>query len=408
MNGARLARGGALLVAGSIGGRLIQAVAYALLARRLDPADFGTLALAAIAINALQLLPGLGLGTALLAQPGDPRPAARSAVTVALIGGGGVALLAALVAATLHARGAVAVAELVLLLAVALLFQGPGAVAGALLDRELRFGARVVADLLGSVAFLLASLAAAAAGLGAPSLAVGLVAAAAVQSLAAMRLARVAPTFAPELALLRRTAGLGALVVATSLLQWLFTSGDLWSIEQRFGRDAVGCYSTALQLATVPASALGVVSGRLALPALVRARESGAAATAFRRISAVATLLAALACALFIVAADPLIHFVYGDRFLGAAPLLPLVALGACAKVVGGLAGPALLAGGKARVAFALVLTQNLVALPLAALAPEEFGAAGVALVYSVVQLAACAFAFVVGSRCLVPRGALA
>ena len=119
-------------------------------------------------------------------------------------------------------------------------------------------------------------------------------------------------------------------------------------------------------------------------------------------------LLAALACTLFIVASDPLITLVYGERFMGAAPLLPLVALGACAKVVGGLAGPALLAGGKAPVAFALVLAQNLVALPLAALTPEAFGAAGIALVYSVVQLLACAIAFVVGSRCLVPRGAVA
>lgn len=403
----QLERAGLLLAGGALASRLIQALAYALLARSLAPADFGTLALAAVAVNALQLLPGLGLGTALLAQPVEPRAMARSAVTLALLGGGVVALLAGAIAWRMRAHGAGPVAPLVALLGVALLFQAPGAVAGALLDRELRFGARVAADVLSALAYLAASVTAAFLGFGAAALAIGLIAAAATQSGATLVQARLLPTTAPDLAALRTTAKLGALVVAMSLLQWLFTSIDLVVIERRFGREAVGCYSTALQLALVPATALGVLSGRIALPALVHARRGGtltttaAAASGFRQACSVAALLAAAACALFTVAPQPIVALLYGERFAGAASLLPIVAIGAFAKVLGALAGPALLACGRARTACGVLLAQVGLALPLATWMPAEFGVAGVALIFSAVQAGACIVAFVLGARAL-------
>src|SRR5438046_592936 len=73
-------------------------------ARVLEPADFGALALASVPVNALALFPALGLGTALLAQRENPRPTARSAVTVALCSGALLALIAA-GAGALVARG---------------------------------------------------------------------------------------------------------------------------------------------------------------------------------------------------------------------------------------------------------------------------------------------------------------
>ncbi|MBL8842579.1 MAG: oligosaccharide flippase family protein [Planctomycetes bacterium] len=405
----RFTRDGALLAGGALASRLLQAAAYALLARMVPASDFGTLALAAIALNALALLPGLGLGTALVARGDDPRPAARSAVTAALLGGGAVALLALLIALVVRQKGDPAVAELIALLGVALLFQGPGVVAGALLDRERRFGARVAADLVGGLGYLLVAAIAAALGAGAKALALGLVAAAALQSLVALRAARLAPTLRLDRAALKAPARLGSLLLLTALLQWAFTSADLALIERRFGRDAVGCYATAMQLAMVPAGALGLLSGRLALPALVAARtRPDGGGRGFLQASGIAALLAAAACATMVLFARPLIDLLYGANFAGAVPLLPLLALSAFARVLGGLAGPALLACGGARVACTLVAAQLAVALPAGALVPAEFGAGGVALVFALVQVAACAIAFALGSARLALPGAAA
>lgn len=394
-----LRRGSATIAAGAIASRLLQFAAYALLARILVPADFGALSIASAAVNALALLPGLGLGTALLAHERDPRPLARTALTAALLGGVGVAGLAVAIGAVVARHEGGEIGGLVMLLGVALLFQGPGAVAGALLDRELRFGARVACDLAGSCAFAVVAVVAARVGLRSSALALGLIASAAVQSLAALAATRLAPTLKPRWRELRGASRLGAIVLATTLLQWLFVSSDLFWIERRFGRDAVGLYSTALQLAMVPATALGLFSSRLALPALVHARDSGARrGPGFLRATAFAAALAAVPFALFVVAPGPLIAMLYGTRFAAAAPLLPLLAIHSFARVLGGLAGPALLSTGLARASLALVLAQNLVALPLAGLVPAEYGAAGVALVYSLTAAVACVVALRVGA----------
>jgi PST family polysaccharide transporter len=394
-----LKRGSATIAAGAIASRLLQFAAYALLARILVPADFGALSIASAAVNALALLPGLGLWTALLAHERDPRPLARTALTAALLGGVAVAGLAVAIGAVVAHHEGGEIGGLVLLLGVALLFQGPGTVAGALLDREMRFGARVGCDLAGAVAFAVVAVVAARLGLRASALALGLIASAAVQSFTALAATRLIPTLQPRWRELRGASRLGAIVLATTLLQWLFVSSDLFWIEHRCGRDAVGFYSTALQLAMVPATALGLFSSRLALPALVHARDSGARrGPGFLRATAFAAALAAVPFALFVVAPSPLIALLYGSRFAAAAPLLPLLAIHSFARVLGGLAGPALLSTGLARASLALVLAQDLVALPLAGLVPAEYGAAGIALVYSLTAAVACVVALRVGA----------
>ncbi len=404
----RLTRDGALLAGGALCSRLLQAAGYALLARALPPSDFGTLALAAIAINALTLLPGFGLGTALLARREDPRPVAPGAVTAALLGGVFVTLLACAIAWFVDRHGDPQVAALIVLLGVALLFQGPGVVAGALLDRERRYGARVAADLAGALASLVVAITAARCGAGARALALGLVAAAATQSLVALRAARLWPSWRLERESLRGPMRLGGLVLLTALLQWVFTAADVAILEWRCGREAVGCYSTAMQLAMVPASALGLLSGRLALPALMQARvQNRDASRGFLRASQLAAFFAAAACVVMVAGARPLVAFLYGERFAAAAPLLPILALSAFARVLGGLAGPALLACGRARTACLLVAAQVALALPAALLVPVEFGAGAIALVFTLVQVAACAFAFTLGANGLsLPRAA--
>jgi PST family polysaccharide transporter len=402
----QLRRAGATIAAGAVVSRLLQLAAYALLARRLAPADFGALSLASVAVNALALLPGLGLGTALLAQRADPRPVARTALSAALLGGVGVVAASFAVGAFVARQKGAEVGELVPLLGLALFFQGPGTIASALLDRELRFAPRVAADVAGGAAFALGALLAARCGLGARSLALGLVASAATQSAVTLGAARLVPTLRPRWRELRGTSRLGALVLATTLLQWLFVSSDVYWIEHRFGRDALGLYSTALQLVMAPATALGLFSSRLALPALIRTRDEGARrGSGFLRATAAAAALAAAAAALFVVAPRPLIELLYGPRFAAAAPLLPLLAIHSFARVLGGLAGPALLATGLARAALALVLVQDLVAIPLAGLVPAEYGAAGVALVYSLAAAAACVVALRVGAARLALPG---
>jgi PST family polysaccharide transporter len=398
-------RGGATVAAGAIVARLLQAATWFVLARMLVPSDFGALALAAVFVNALALLPGLGLSTALLARVEDPRPLAPTALAASLRSGALLIAAAAGVAVLVGRDRGRDVGAVVAVLGVSLFFQGAGAVAAALLDRELRFRARALADAGGGVAFLAVAVVAAQLGAGAVALALGLVASSAVTAVAACAAARLAPARRPDFAALRATARIGLVVLATTVLQWLFVSSDVWIVERRFDREAVGCYGAAMQLALLPATTLGLFAGRLVLPALMRqralGRESRATFLAVARVSALAGGGAALLLALL---AGPLVRLLYGERFAAAASILPPLALYSFARVLGGLGGPALLASGRASVALLLVAAQDAIALPLALALPAVRGPRGVALVYAAVAAAAGVAALVAGERGLRAR----
>jgi len=395
-----LLRGGCFVAAGAIGARLFQALGWFLLARMLAPADVGALTVAAVFVNALALLPGLGLGTALLARREDPRPLARSALTVALLGGAVLVGVAAGVGELVGRSRGEEVGRIVAVLGGSLLFQGAASVAGALLDRSLRFERRALADVAGGVVFVLVAVGSAAAGARSLAPALGLVASAAVTAMVACCGARLLPTLRPDFAALRASARVGLLVLATALLQWLFVSADVWIVERRFGREAVGCYGIALQLALLPATTIGLFVGRLALPAIAHARAvGGTASVGFVRAVRIALLLATTATVVLGVAARPLVETLYGDHFTGATRLVRPLAIYGLARVLGGLAGPALLATGRARVALLLVLLQDVVAIPVAWLLPAELGARGTAVTFAAATVVAGVIALRLGLR---------
>ena len=409
-----LVRGGIAVAAGAAASRVVQLAGWIALARLLAPADFGAVAVAAIFVNALALLPGLGLGTALAARSEEPRRLAPAALTASLLAGGVLAAVATGAGELLARSRGAEVGRVVALLGFSLLFQGAGSVAAAVLDRELRFRARAASDVAGSIAFVAVALIAVRLGLRADAPALGLVAASAVTAGANCVAARLAPARRPDFAALRATARTGAVVLATSLLQWLFVSADIWIVEQRFGREAVGCYGVALQLALAPATFLGLLSSRLALPAFAQARARGApGGAAFERTSRAVVLIAGIATALLALAAGPLVRALYGERFAAAGALVPPLALYAFARVLGSLGGPALLAAGRARTALWLILLQNGAAIPTAWLLPDGLGARGTALVFALATAAAGLAALRLGTRALRselpgPRAALA
>jgi PST family polysaccharide transporter len=397
-----LLRGGSWVAAGAAGGRLLQAGGWFLLARMLTPADVGAVAVAAIFVNVLALLPGLGLGTTLLARDEDPRRIAPAALSAALLTGALISAAAVGLARIVGAARGAEVGAAMSVLALALAFQGAGSVAAALLDRAMSFRERAGCDFAGGAAFLLFGVGSAALGLRATAPAVGLAAAAAVSASLACAAARVAPAWRPDFAALRSTSKVCAVVLASSLLQWLFVSADVWIVDHRFGREAVGCYSVACQLALAPAAAVGLFSTRLALPALVQARASGAEiAPGFLKAARAAALLAAATSALLAVCAGPIVRALYGERFADAAGLVAPLAIYSIARVLGGLGGPALLAAGHARVALLLVLLQSLAALPAACLLPAGLGARGTALVFALATLFGGVAALFLGARAL-------
>jgi PST family polysaccharide transporter len=90
----RVVLGVAALAVGQAASLAIQCISSVILARRLDPAEFGTFAVVLFVVALAQVLSGFGQGTVLVQRPGAVREGEwRTSFTLQLIGAAGVSLL---------------------------------------------------------------------------------------------------------------------------------------------------------------------------------------------------------------------------------------------------------------------------------------------------------------------------
>ncbi|MEW6741489.1 MAG: oligosaccharide flippase family protein [Planctomycetota bacterium] len=398
-----LLRGGIASGAGAVTSRVLHALAYAILARLLTATAFGEMSLASIVINALALFPALGLGTALLAERRDPRELAPAALSLSALSGAALVLVSLAMAPFVTRLYGATVGGLVAVIGLTLGFRSVSAVTSALLDREFRFHMRALVEGVEGAAFLGVAVALAVLGMGSAAIAWGLVAASVATAVLQWAATRVRPAWSfARFRELSSTAGVGFVVLLTTILGWVFVSALPLLVEHRFGREVLGMYSLAFFVAMLPATGVGFLSGRLALPALVRAREQGIdAAEPFLRVTRLAALIAAACTVLFALAPRAVVLVLYGEAKVEAAAFLPLLAVYSYARVLGGLAGPVLLATGRARVALGLVFVQDLVALPAALCISAERGPEALVFVFTVTAAAACLSALLIAARAL-------
>jgi O-antigen/teichoic acid export membrane protein len=318
--------------AGTVVGAAFQFAAGVLLARLLRPADFGVVALASIVLGMLRPLSDLGLGAALVQKPQLTNRHVRTAFTLSVLLGCGVAaLLAAAAPVAAIALGDAQVTPMLRVLAAALAFRGLGVVAEALLTRALEFKQLFVIESTASVVgYGAVAIAMALGGYGAWSLVWGAVVQSAIASAAQLLLARhsVRP-------LLQRDAGTELLRfgVGASLgagVNYLALNGDNFVVGRLLGPASLGLYGRAYALMNLPFTyASGVISGVL-FPAFALVQEEPAR---LRRGFLVATqltgLVAAPAMATLGVAAPYVVPALYGEAWTGAvAPLQVLCGAG--------------------------------------------------------------------------------
>jgi O-antigen/teichoic acid export membrane protein len=164
-------------------------------------------------------------------------------------------------------------------LAVAMVIGGASAVPNALLERDLRFrGVSVVefsSVILGSATTLVLAIA----GFGVWSLVVCNIVSNTVKTIGILIISRfrLLPIF--RLRGLRSIFVFGANVTGQRVLWYLYSSVDYALIGKLLGDQALGVYSVALQLATLPVSKVFSILNRVAFPAYARLQHNNRQAT---------------------------------------------------------------------------------------------------------------------------------
>ena len=361
---------------------LLQLGQIAALARLLRPEDFGLMALVVLVVAFAHAIADVGLGGAIIQRQDATRESLSSVFWLGVVAG--VILCAALaLAAPLAASafGEPRLRALITLGALSLLVLPASLYFQALLQKALAFRLLAAIDVLAAAAAVCVALASALAGQGVYALLWAMLTAIVVRgaALIAIGLRRWPPGLRLRREDLRGYARFGAFQVVERSINYLGFNLDKLLIGSLIGTLGLGLYSVAYQLVMRPVQFVAPIVNRVALPVFALAQADDARLRAgFLDALRVVSIVMFPVYAGMIVLAEPFVRVVLGPAWLGAVPVLRLLAVLGFFYSIGNPIGSLLVA--KGRVGLSLALNVWLVALYAAAtVAGARWGVEGIA-----------------------------
>jgi teichuronic acid exporter len=361
------------------------------LARLLLPQDFGVAALlvfmASFAIAIMQNGISLALVTTRETTQAQETTIFWINMSVALAGG---LILVAAAPFVASFYGQPALRLLMLAVVAQIFFFALGSVHTALLTRSLHFRQLTIAGVASTLAGGLAAIAAALYGAGVWALATQYVVGAAVNTLLLWLLSGWRPRRAIGVRETLPLIRFGSLMSLSGILEVLYSHGFVLLIGKLYGMRDVGLYSRAQSTQFFPASIISMVVGRVAIPLFAAKVGDPAALRRGLRLAIRMVMIVNLpVMAGVAVLAGPIIHTLFGEQWLEAAPITTILALAGALLPLHVLNLQLLLAQGEARTFLHIEVKKKSVGVILV-LAGSYFGIYGVAwsqIAFSVLAL---------------------
>jgi O-antigen/teichoic acid export membrane protein len=397
----RASRGTLLTLGAQWSRTALQIVSTVVLARLLVPADFGLLAMVTAIVGLADLVREFGLSGAIvrLRTIDDRTWAAIHRFSVLLgLAAAGLAAASAPLVAMLYGEPrlvalTLALAPLVLVNSVAMPLQ-------AALQRDLRFGAIAVVEVVAAVAGVAAAVIAALLGAGYWSLLL-LPAVTALVRLELLLVVRRPPLRSPRpWRELLPVIGTGGSIFGVEVLNYAARNVDNVLVGRMLGATVLGVYTRAYALLMLPISQLNGPLARVGLPVLSRLRDDAAGYRAYVRTAMLLIAYAAIPTfAIAAAVADPLVRVLLGDRWAAAAPIFALLAIAGVAQALGNVSGWLYVSLGRAhrQLVYFAVTKPLVVAAFVAGLAWN--GVHGLALLYGLVSCALLVPGFLLAIR---------
>jgi PST family polysaccharide transporter len=351
------------------------------LARLLGPEEFGTYAVALIALIAVLSFNELGVSLAIVRWPGDPHEIAPTVNTIAVL----ASVLIAAVSFVLAAPFAAAMGEpdatpVVQLLGLSVILSGIVATPAALMQREFRQRARTVIDQTTTWVGALISISLAIAGTGAMSLAVGRIAGATIGAILFLRLSPHPYRFGLDRTRVRPLLAFGLPLAGASMVVFAIGFADQIIVGNMLGPVALGFYVLAFNLSQWPVTVFSQPMRNVAPATFARLQdEPEAMRGAFRGIIGLLAAVAFPVCLLLSGAAEPIVGFVYGDAWAPAASVLVWLGILAAFKILYELAYDYLVVLGASRAILALQIITLATLIPAVIVGINAAGIEGAA-----------------------------
>jgi O-antigen/teichoic acid export membrane protein len=353
-----------------------------LLARLLGPQQFGTAAVALVALLAITSFNDLGVSLAIVRWPDEPADIAPTVTAISVVCSVilyiGMYLGAPSFATAL---GSAAATPVIRILALSVITNGVVAVPAALLERYFRQDRKTIADWVHSLLSVGISVGMAWAGYGAMSIAVGQVVGAIAGGLVIIKFAPLPLRFGFAPTKARRLVKFGLPLAGSAFIAFLVGNVDNLIAGHVLGATPLGFYVLAWNLSSLPVNLFSQPVRNVA-PALFSRLQHDPTAMRKSFTSAI-TLLSAVTmpiCLLIGGSAVPLISFVYGHKWIGAASALLWLAILSAMRVLFELTYDYFVVLAKSRVVFTVQLAYLVVLVPCLVVGARADGIRGVAI----------------------------
>lgn len=337
------------------------------LARLLTPDEFGTIALLALFVGIAGVFVDSGLGLALIQRQDITNDDESTVFWFNVASATAVAALLALAAPAISAFfDKPILVPLTRVLAANIVVGAFGMVHRSLFTKQLAFKPLMVVGAVSTVVSGVAAIVCAFAGYGVWSLAWQTLVAGLISTLMLWILSPWRPRLVFRMSSARRLFGFGGYMLASALLEIVYSRAYTMLIGKFHGTADLGQFSRAESTAALPTTLFTSTIARVAFPALstmshdpVRVRE------AMRIGLQTAMLINAPAMLGLAAVADPFIVTVYGEAWRPAVPILQILCLGGVLMPLHVLNLQVLMALGRSDLFFRLEVIKKVVGVPI-------------------------------------------
>ncbi len=396
---ARVFAGSLWLIILRVLSRVLSFTGTIILARLLMPEDFGIMAMAAVAMAFLEAFTTLDLKTILIRDVRSGRPEYDTAWTLQIIRG------AILAVGILLAGPALAdffdeprLLQIVPLIALALFVNGFHNTGMVDLEKEFQFQRIVFKESLTRVIMVLVQIVLAVVWRNYWALIAGIV----CQSFAAVGLSFYISRYRPRLSLARFKGifGFGKWLTAASIAHFLREQIDALVIGRMLSPDILGAYVVGRNLVHMPSNELVMPVGRVMFPAYAQiAGDPAALQRALLMMLGALFAVAAPASAGIGLVSESLILGLFGEKWLAAVDIMPILALGAILTSISGVFAQMVVVVGRPELGVYAQLVTLAVYVPALIVGIDAAGAVGAATARAATAVIALLVIFLIVSR---------
>jgi O-antigen/teichoic acid export membrane protein len=363
-------------------------VSLMVLARLLNPKDFGLVGMVTAFTGVLILFRDFGLSAAAIQRPVVTEEQLSTLFWINVAVGAGLVLLilamAPFIAIFYHEPRLLKVTAA---LSGSFLFNAAGIQHGALLQRQMRFTTLAVISTISLVVSTALAIGAARAGWGYWALVVMTLATPIINTLGFWITTKWVPGPPRKRTGIRSMMHFGGTITLNGLVIYISSNFEKVLLGRFWGADALGIYGRAYQLINIPTANLNSAAGEVAFSALSRLQDDPVRLKSYflkgYSLVLAMTMPMTVACALF---ADDLIFVFLGPKWKAAAPIFRFLAPTIMAFAIANPLGWLIMSLGLVRrgLKMALVIAPLLI---LSYLIGLRWGPQGVAIAYSTVML---------------------